>query len=94
MSAFGHWLLSILQDILQFIADIPVAVADWLYQALLDLISTSFIVGIIQSAAQIFSAIDPSVWYFLNIMQVPFGISVVTSAYLLRFLVRRIPLIG
>ena len=44
MSAFGNWLLSILQDILQFIADIPVAIADWLYQALLDLISTSLIV--------------------------------------------------
>lgn len=94
MSAFGIWLLSILQEVLQFIADIPVAIAGWLYQALLNLISTSFIIGVIQNAAQIFSVIDPSVWYFLNIMQVPFGISVVTSAYLLRFLVRRIPFIG
>ncbi|UZM15479.1 DUF2523 domain-containing protein [Pseudomonas kielensis] len=94
MTAFGDWLLSILQEIIQFLIDIPVAIADWLYQALLDLISSSFIVGLISSAGELFSAIDPSVWYFLNIFQIPFGISVVMSAYLLRFLVRRIPFIG
>lgn len=94
MTGFSDWLLSILQDILQFFVDAVVAVADWLYQALLDLISTSFIVGLITSAGELFAAIDPSVWYFMNIFQIPFGITVITSAYLLRFLVRRIPFIG
>ncbi|SDT62376.1 DUF2523 family protein [Pseudomonas prosekii] len=94
MTGFGDWLLSILQEILQFFVDAVVTIADWLYQALLDLISTSFIVGLISSAGELFTAIDPSVWYFLNIMQIPFGITVVSSAYLLRFLVRRIPFIG
>lgn len=94
MTGFSDWLLSILQDILQFFVDAVVAVADWLYQALLDLISTSFIVGLITSAGDLFTAIDPSVWYFMSIFEIPFGISVVSSAYLLRFLVRRIPFIG
>lgn len=94
MTGFGDWLLSILQEILQFFVDAVVAIADWLYQALLDLISTSFIVGLITSAGELFTAIDPSVWYFMNIFQIPFGITVITSAYLLRFLVRRIPFIG
>ncbi|SDU51500.1 DUF2523 family protein [Pseudomonas yamanorum] len=94
MTAFGDWLLSIFQEIIQFIINIPVAIADWLYQALLDLISASFIVGLITSAGELFGGIDSSVWYFLSIFQIPFGISVVMSAYLLRFLVRRIPFIG
>lgn len=94
MTGFGDWLLSILQEILQFFVDAVVAIADWLYQALLDLISTSFIVGLITSAGELFTAIDPSVWYFMNIFQIPFGITVISSAYLLRFLVRRIPFIG
>lgn len=94
MTSFGEWLLSILQDVLQFFVDAVVAVADWLYQALLDLISTSFIVGLITNAGELFASIDPSVWYFMGIFQVPFGITVISSAYLLRFLVRRIPFIG
>lgn len=94
MTGFGDWLLSILQEILQFFVEAVVAIADWLYQALLDLISTSFIVGLISSAGELFTAIDPSVWYFMNIFEIPFGITVISSAYLLRFLVRRIPFIG
>ena len=94
MTGFGDWLLSILQELMQFVVDAFIAIADWLYQALLDLISTSFIVGLITSAGELFTVIDPSVWYFMGIMQIPYGITVVTSAYLLRFLVRRIPFIG
>lgn len=94
MTGFGDWLLSILQEILQFFVNAVVAIADWLYQALLDLISTSFIVGLISSAGELFTAIDPSVWYFMNIFEIPFGITVISSAYFLRFLVRRIPFIG
>lgn len=94
MSAFGEWLLSIFQEILQFIIDVPITIAEWLWQALLDLISSSFIVGIFTSAGELFTNISPSVWYFMNLMQIPFGITVITSAYLLRFLVRRIPFIG
>lgn len=94
MTGFAEWFLSVLQAILQFIADIPVAIADWLWQAVLELMSTSVMVGIITSAGEIFTAIDPSVWYFLGIMQIPYGITVVLGAYVLRFLVRRIPFIG
>lgn len=94
MSAFGDWLLSILREILQFFVDLVIQVADWLWQSLLELISSSFIMGLLTSAGELFTNISPSVWYFMNLMQLPFGITVVSSAYLLRFLVRRIPFIG
>ncbi|WP_307941535.1 DUF2523 family protein [Pseudomonas mosselii] len=94
MSGFGEWLLSILQQIIQFLADIVIAVADWLWQAMLSLISSSSIVGLIEVAGGLFESIDPSVWYFMSIFQIPYGITVVLSAYVLRFLIRRIPFIG
>ncbi|QHF44945.1 hypothetical protein PspS35_14715 [Pseudomonas sp. S35] len=94
MSAFGDWLLSILREILQFFVDLIIQVADWLWQSLLELISSSFIMGLLTSSGELFTNISPSVWYFMNLMQLPFGITVVSSAYLLRFLVRRIPFIG
>lgn len=35
-----------------------------------------------------------SVVFFTSLFQLPFGLTVVASAYTLRFLIRRIPLIG
>lgn len=94
MSSFGEWLLSILQQILQFFADIVIAVADWLWQAVLSLISSNTIIGVIEVAGGLFESIDPSVWYFMSMFQIPYGITVVLGAYVLRFLIRRIPFIG
>lgn len=42
----------------------------------------------------LFSLLPDSVWYFLNYFKVPIGITMVISALLTRFLIRRIPLIG
>lgn len=94
MTGFGEWLLSVLQQILQFFADIVIAIADWLWQAALSVISSNTIVGVIEVAGSLFESIDPSVWYFMSVFQIPYGITVVLGAYILRFLIRRIPFIG
>ena len=39
-------------------------------------------------------SIPSSVWYFLDLMSFSSGISAVLSAYVTRFIIRRIPLIG
>ena len=39
-------------------------------------------------------SLPPSVIYFSNAFQLPVGISIVVSAYILRFLIRRLPVIG
>ncbi|WP_368648912.1 DUF2523 domain-containing protein [Castellaniella ginsengisoli] len=41
-----------------------------------------------------FGGIPSSVAYFLNLFMVPQGISMVFSAYVTRFIIRRIPVIG
>ena len=38
--------------------------------------------------------LSASVWYFLDLFQVPYGISATISAFVLRFIIRRIPVIG
>ncbi|WP_145193630.1 hypothetical protein [Pseudomonas sp. URMO17WK12:I11] len=94
MTAFAEWLLGIIQDILQFFADLPIAIAGWLWEALLFLLSSDYIVAIIEHGGLLFSQIDPSVWYFMNIFQIPFGITAILAAYVLRFSIRRLPFIG
>jgi hypothetical protein len=41
-----------------------------------------------------FGNIGSGVWYFLDLFQFSTGISAIISAYTLRFMIRRIPVIG
>jgi len=43
---------------------------------------------------QLFSQLPDSVWYFMNLFLVPYGIMLLLSAHFTRFIIRRIPLIG
>ncbi|MBE5213504.1 DUF2523 domain-containing protein [Pectobacterium sp. A535-S3-A17] len=43
---------------------------------------------------EVFAQFPDSVWYFANLMMLPYGIKIVLSAWLTRFIIRRIPLIG
>ncbi|MDP1522838.1 MAG: DUF2523 family protein [Methylotenera sp.] len=41
-----------------------------------------------------FSSIDTRVWYFINLMNLVSGITLIISAYIARFIIRRLPFIG
>lgn len=41
-----------------------------------------------------FSAVAPGVWFFLDFFQLGYGLPLVISAYVARFLIRRLPIIG
>ncbi|MEI7409617.1 DUF2523 family protein [Pectobacterium aroidearum] len=43
---------------------------------------------------ELFNQLPDSVWFFLNLFQVSTGISMMISAIIARFIIRRIPLIG
>ncbi|MCT7418666.1 DUF2523 family protein [Pseudomonas aeruginosa] len=45
-------------------------------------------------AGNAFQSIPPSVVYFANAFQIGPGVTMVLGAYLLRFILRRIPIIG
>jgi hypothetical protein len=41
-----------------------------------------------------FSAQAPGVWYFLDLFKIGFGVSACLSAFVTRFVIRRLPVIG
>ncbi|NBH74737.1 DUF2523 family protein [Rodentibacter pneumotropicus] len=43
---------------------------------------------------QLFNNLPNDIWYFLELLEIPFGISLYISAILARFIIRRIPVIG
>jgi len=87
ISAMASWLKDLLESLFLF-----------LYQSMLE--GLSFLFDLIpvpdwaMSLPQLFINIPSSMIYFSNMFQLGFGISVIFSAYGLRFLIRRLPLIG
>ena len=46
------------------------------------------------SLSSAFAQQNSGIWFFLDLFKVPFGISSCLSAFVLRFSIRRLPLIG
>lgn len=42
----------------------------------------------------LFGNLDPGVLYFAAAFEIPAGLGIITSAYLIRFLIRRLPFVG
>lgn len=62
-----------------------------LLELLIDLLPAWFTADGLSGAT---SAFTPEMWYFIDYFQLSTGISLVLSAYAVRFLIRRIPFIG
>lgn len=96
----GRLLISLLSNVLGFV--FKGIVAKFFVFFALFYITTEFIPIIIElflpknlpDLNSLFSALPDSIWYFLVILKVPMGITLVISAMLARFIIRRIPLIG
>ena len=41
-----------------------------------------------------FTGLDPGVWFFLDFFALGYGVPLMISAYVTRFLIRRLPVIG
>jgi len=48
----------------------------------------------LSGASAVFDAIPDGVIYFAQALQLPAGLSMILGAYVLRFIIRRIPIIG
>ncbi|MDP8163492.1 DUF2523 family protein [Pasteurella skyensis] len=42
----------------------------------------------------IFNSLPLDIWYFLELFRVPFGVNLLISAMVSRFIIRRLPIIG
>lgn len=84
---FGNWLLNVLLYV-------PRKLWDWLLQGVLAVLDAIPVPDWFSNAGNFMSGIDSYVWFFAHVAQVPAGIAIMLSAYTIRFLIRRIPLVG
>lgn len=92
--ALFKWFQDSFNWIIDFVKDFPL----WLFWKFAEAVVTFFhaipVPSFFSTAAGAFSAIPPSVVFFAQAFEMSFGISVVLSAYVLRFVIRRIPFVG
>lgn len=92
-----EWLKDWLGEILLWLLDVLLWAPKKLYELICDGLASvieaipapSWLTG-----ANPFASIDPGIVYFGEALQLGEGVTIILSAYLLRFVIRRIPLIG
>ena len=94
ISAFASWLKSIIEQLAAWLINVLLMILSWFWDALLYIIDLLGIAEQIRSSASMFDALPDGVWYVMTIFQVQFGLGSVLIAYLIRFMIRRLPVIG
>lgn len=94
-----QWFLThVIQPVLQWLQDMVtwslLKVFKLVTVGLLTVFNAIPVPSFISSASGYASNISPSVAWIMGSFQVSFGFGVVLSAYLIRFLIRRLPFIG
>src|SRR5688572_10876774 len=98
-------MIELLKNILQFIADCLSWVIDFfewcvvkvfvlLFDAIVALLALIPVPDWLTNLASNVTAIDSGILFFMQPLQVGTGISWIFGAYLLRFLIRRLPVVG
>lgn len=92
------WLAELVEGFTQWVVDLVKTAARWLWQSLLDAVAAVIeaipVPDFVSDAGQFFSQIPPEVAAFWGYFAVSEGLAMILTAYGLRFLIRRIPLIG
>ena len=94
LTEFAFWLKNVFSDLAQFFIDMFLSILDWIWAAFISVLDGLPIASTAEQAAGLFQAIPSVVWYFMNMLSIQFGLPLVLSAYLIRFFIRRIPVIG
>jgi len=93
-SEFAGWLKAIIEQLASWVIEIFLQVCVWFWSALLDLLDAFGLADQIRDTAALFDNIPDSVWYFMNFGQVQYGLGVTLVAYVIRFAIRRLPIVG
>lgn len=84
---FKDWL----RDLLLWV---PKKLWDLFLDALVAVVEAIPVPSWLSSAGGVFDAIPDGVIYFAQALQLPAGLAMIISAYVIRFIIRRIPIIG
>lgn len=79
---------------MEWVKDLLVEFFQWLVDGAKSILSTIPVPDWLDNAAGLWSIMPPAVLYFLDSLALPEGLAIVGAAWLIRFLIRRIPLIG
>jgi hypothetical protein len=92
------YLIDLISRALAWLGNEFLYVFKWLWHelltALLAVLSAIPVPAWLSGASAAFANIAPGVAFFLQAFEVPAGIAIVLGAYVIRFIIRRIPLIG
>jgi hypothetical protein len=92
------FLIQFLKQILLWLISWVEWAVEWIAQtvmgALLSILNAIPVPSWIASAGSVISGIPPGVAFFATALQLPQGLSILLGAYFIRFLIRRLPIIG
>lgn len=84
----------LLQKLLDILLYVPRKILELLLDALAALLEQIPVPDWLQNIPDGFAALGSTIWYFLDAAQISYGFSVITGAFVLRFIIRRLPFIG
>lgn len=91
-------LIEFLQRILEWMVDLLLWWPRKLWEMMLDGLASLFeaipVPDFMTNLGSFFSGLDPGIAFFLQDLQFGLGVGMIISAYTIRFVIRRIPVIG
>lgn len=74
-----------------FVVSFIVAAMAVLVPLVMELLGAASLAGLLNTA---FGGLAPSMWYFIDLFQFSYGLPMLITAYVSRFLIRRLPIVG
>lgn len=94
MSFLIHWLSSALQWAFNLLGVLPKHIWVLTLEGIAKVVDAIPVPSYFGQAAQYVAALPPWVAFFAAGFQIPAGLAIILSAFVARFLLRRVPLIG
>lgn len=92
------WALSLLTLVLEWVLDLLDWIPKTIFAEIMDALASALEAipapSFVTNAGSYFSALPPSIVYFLDFFAVAEGLSMIIAALIIRFVLRRIPFIG
>lgn len=89
-----EWVNNALQWISDFFSNLPLIIWQKILEGLAAIIQAIPVPDFFNKAVNAFSSLPPQVVFAFDVMQFDVGLPMILTAYGLRFLIRRIPIIG
>jgi len=82
------------ETLLDILLYVPKKIAEWFFDLFTWFVDSIPVPAFLSDIGNIFSDIPPSVVFFTSALEFNFGLGVISAAYLIRFTIRRLPVIG